>query len=86
MGFGIGDEGDHVSEKGVGSDVEGNPETEITRSLVHETGEKGFRSGRGIGRGKSDVELAEHVARREGHNPKVWENESGEKKNEKKTW
>ncbi|PIL26879.1 hypothetical protein GSI_11059 [Ganoderma sinense ZZ0214-1] len=64
--IGVGNMGDHVREEGVGGDVEGDAEAEVGRTLVHEAGELGFGGG-AVGGGEMDVELAHHVAGREGH-------------------
>lgn len=68
--LGVRDERDHVREERIGRDVEGDTEPEVTRALVHQAGEEGL--GRGSRRvGEGDVELAEHVAGRKGHNAEV---------------
>jgi hypothetical protein len=59
----IGDEGDHVSEESVRSDVEWYSETEVGGSLVHNARESVLLDRRRRGR-EGDVELTEHVARR----------------------
>lgn len=66
----VGNERDHVREERVGGDVEGDPEAEVGGALVHEAREAGTVGGGGIG-GESDVELAEHVAGREGHDAEI---------------
>lgn len=64
--IGTGDMGDHVCEQGVGRDVKGDAEAKVGRALVHEAGELGFGGGV-VGRREMNVELAHHMAGREGH-------------------
>mmetsp|Transcript_59988 Transcript_59988/g.173730 ORF Transcript_59988/g.173730 Transcript_59988/m.173730 type:complete len:452 (+) Transcript_59988:330-1685(+) len=53
--------GHHASQQRVGGDVEGHAQAHVARALVHQA--RQFPVG--------DVELAEHVARRQRHLPKV---------------
>ena len=63
---------DEVREECVGGDVEGDAEAEVCGALVEEAREPFGGGGRG-GRREVHVELAEDVARREGHQRDVYE-------------
>lgn len=57
----VGDEGDHVGKESVRGNVEGDAETEVGGTLVHDTGEEVERVWWRRGRGQGYVELTEHV-------------------------
>jgi hypothetical protein len=59
----VGYEGDHVSQESVRGDVEGDSESEIGGSLVHDARESVLRARRGGSGREGDIELTEHVTR-----------------------
>ena len=72
LGLAIGDFSDHIGEQSVAGNVEGDSQPEIAGTLVHLTRELLLAPTLCVSVEVGDEELAEHVARRESHESKIF--------------